>query len=233
MRLSATELGDARERLRASGWLSRCPTPFADDVLAHSQWIRVEAGQPIALGGETDGGLFGVAQGTVGIMPAIAAPDIGLIHLNAAPFWFGLQPFVNGEGRQITVLARSACLVAHLPKPALTQILARHPDGWRLLLLHLTEMAALTVQGLADLLLADRHRRCGAVILRLAGVRNPGSTPREVHCSHEELGGMCNLSRASINGVLRRFEAERLIEAGYRMIRVTDADRLRIIVDAS
>ncbi len=36
------------------------------------------------------GGMHGVAAGNVGLVPAIATPDAGLIHVDRAPFWFGL-----------------------------------------------------------------------------------------------------------------------------------------------
>ena len=233
MKPSASDIQNAKATLRSSGWLSRCPQPFADEVLAQSHWMRVAPGDPIARGGEADGAMFGVATGGVGIIPAVAATDVGLIHIAPAPFWFGLQPFVDGQGRQITVLARTMCLVAHLTKPALVHILTKHPEGWRMLLMQVTELTQLALQGVSDLLLADRHRRCGAVLLRLAGARNAGAAAGEVLCSHEELGAMCSLSRASVNGVLRDFEAQHLIALGYRTIRITDADRLRLLVDAS
>ena len=54
MRLAATEIQAAKAALRAGGWLSRCPSPFAEAVLAQSQWMSVEIGQPIALGGDAD-----------------------------------------------------------------------------------------------------------------------------------------------------------------------------------
>jgi CRP-like cAMP-binding protein len=88
------------------------------------------------------------------------------------------------------------------------------------------------VQSMADLLLADRHRRFGAVLLRLAGARNPGSAVHPVQCSHEELAEMCNLSRSSIASVLRVFEKEGLVEVAYRSIKIRDPNRLRLMVDA-
>lgn len=233
MKLSAIEVQECKAFLRTNGWLARCSKPFADAVLAQSQWMAVDVDQPVALGDEVDGGIFGVARGTVGVIPTIAAADVGLIHITPAPFWFGLQPFVNGRGRMITVLARNRCLVAHLAKPALTEILNNCPDGWRMLLMCVTEMTAMAVQGASDHLLADQNRRCGALLLRLAGARNSGPAIHDVECSQDEIGGMCNLSRISVSKVLRHFESQRLLEVGYRKIRITDADRLRDIVDAS
>lgn len=209
VKLDATEIQIAKASVRMKGWLTKCPNAFTNAVLDKSQWMSVDIDQPIALGDEANGGLFGIAQGTVGIIPTIAAADIGLIHIASAPFWFGLQPFVSGEGRMITVQARTRCVVAHLTKPALAQILKECPEGWRMLLVCVTEMTALAVQSASDQLLTDQYRRCGALLLRLAGTRKLGAVAQDIECSQDELGAMCNLSRASVSKVLGNFEKQR------------------------
>jgi CRP/FNR family cyclic AMP-dependent transcriptional regulator len=232
MKLSRSEIESGRRVLRSSGWLSQCEEPFCKTLLAESQWFRVEQGYAIARGGDVIGGMHGVAHGYVGLVPAISTPDAGLIHVDRAPFWFGLQPFVLGSGRQVTVMARTPCIVAHVSQQALTAILKRHPEGWRMLLMQSVAQTYVAIQAMADLLLTDRHRRFGAVLLRLAGARNPGSAGHPVQCSHEELAEMCNLSRSSIASVLRVFEKEGLVEVAYRSIKICDPNRLRLIVDA-
>lgn len=232
MKLTKSEIETGQRALRSTGWLSRCEDPFRETLLAESQWFRIDQGYPIARGGDVTGGMHGVADGDVGLVPAIATPDAGLIHVDRAPFWFGLQPFVFGTGRQVTVVARTSCLVAHVSQPVLAAILKRHPEGWRMLLMQSVAQTGVAIQAVADLLLADRHRRLGAVLLRLAGARNAGSAAHPVLCSHEELAAMCNLSRSSVAGVLRLFQKDGLVEVAYRSIRLRDPDRLRLMVDA-
>ena len=232
MKPTRSEIESGQRVLRSTGWLSQCEEPFRKTLLAESQWFRVEQGYPIARGGDVIGGMHGVADGYVGLVPEIATPDAGLIHVDRAPFWFGLQPFVLGSGRQVTVTARTPCIVAHVSQQALTGILKRHPEGWRMLLMQSVTQTYVAIQAVADLLLADRHRRLGAVLLRLAGARNPGSAAHPVQCSHEELAAMCNLSRSSVASVLRLFNKDGLVEVAYRSIKIRDTDRLRLMVDA-
>jgi CRP-like cAMP-binding protein len=232
MKLPRSEIERGQYLLRSKGWLSQCEEPFRETILAESQWFRVEQGYPIARGGDVIGGMHGVADGHVGLVPAISTPDAGLIHLDHAPFWFGLQPFVLGSGRQVTVMARSSCIVAHVSQQALAAILKRHPDGWRMLLMQSVAQTGVAIQAVADLLLPDRHRRLGAVLLRLAGARNAGSNAHPVLCSHEELAAMSNLSRSSVASVLRLFEKGGWVEVSYRSITVRDPQRLRLMVDA-
>ena len=198
MKLSKAEIEDGKSLLRSQGWLISVEPSFREALLSECQWSKVVPRMPVSLGGETTGGMYGVASGTVGIIPAVATPDAGLIHIDRAPFWYGLQPFMSGEGRHITVMARSECVIAHVSKMSLNRILASDSAGWQMLLMHLGELFRISIQTAADLLLPERDRRCAAVLLRIAGARSAGSTAHTVHCSHEELAAMCNLSRQTI-----------------------------------
>ncbi len=233
MKLSKAEIEDGKSLLRSQGWLSSVEPSFREALLSECQWSKVVPRMPVSLGGETTGGMYGVASGTVGIIPAVATPDAGLIHIDRAPFWYGLQPFMSGEGRNITVMARSECVIAHVSKMSLNRILASDSAGWQMLLMHLGELFRMSIQAAADLLLPERDRRCAAVLLRIAGARSAGSTAHTVHCSHEELAAMCNLSRQTIADVLRRLEMRGEAELGYRAIRLINPDSLRRIVDGA
>lgn len=230
-KVSRKEVEDGKILFRTEGWLSRAEQSFREAFLSECQWSRAAPATPIARGGEATGGMYGVALGAVGVIPVVAAPDAGLIHISRAPFWFGLHPFVSGEGRHVTVLARSDCLVAHVSQPALARILAQHPVGWQMLVMHLSALFRVALQSTADLLLPDRDRRCAAVLLRLAGARDTGASAHPVQCSHEELAAMCNLSRQTIAEVLKRFEAQGLAQLRYRSIRLLKPDIMRRHVD--
>ena len=233
MKLSKAEIEDGKSLLRSQGWLISVEPSFREALLSECQWSKVVPRMPVSLGGETTGGMYGVASGTVGIIPAVATPDAGLIHIDRAPFWYGLQPFMSGEGRNITVMARSECVIAHVSKMSLNRIVASDSAGWQMLLMHLGELFRMSIQAAADLLLPERDRRCAAVLLRIAGARSAGSTAHTVHCSHEELAAMCNLSRQTIADVLRRLEMRGEAELGYRAIRLINPDSLRRIVDGA
>ena len=233
MKLSKAEIEDGKSLLRSQGWLISVEPSFREALLSECQWSKVVPRMPVSLGGETTGGMYGVASGTVGIIPAVATPDAGLIHIDRAPFWYGLQPFMSGEGRHITVMARSECVIAHVSKMSLNRILASDSAGWQMLLMHLGELFRMSIQAAADLLLPERDRRCAAVLLRIAGARSAGSTAHTVHCSHEELAAMCNLSRQTIADVLRRLEMRGEAELGYRAIRLINPDSLRRGVDGA
>ncbi len=233
MKLAKAEIEEGKAVLRSRGWLGAVESSFREALLAECQWSKVAPRMPVSMGGETEGAMYGVARGDIGIIPVVAAPDAGLIHIDRAPFWYGLQPFMSGEGRHITVVARSECIVAHVGKAPLNRILASHPVGWQMLLLHLGVLFRTMLQATADLLIPDRDRRCAAVLLRVAGARTAGQPAHLVNCSHEELASMCNLSRQTIAEVLRRLEEQGETELGYRSIRLLKPDSLRRSVDGT
>jgi CRP-like cAMP-binding protein len=235
--VSKPEIENGKNLFRARGWLASTVPPFRDAVLSECQWYKVEANVPVSRGGDAIGGIYGVALGAVGIIPAVGTSDAGLIHIDRAPFWYGLQPFLTGEGRQVTVLARSECIVAHMSQLALARVLAEQPAGWQMLLVQQVALNAMSIQAISDLLLPDRDRRCAGVLLRIAGARNSGSLPQsasfEVYCTHEELAAMCNLSRQTVSQVLQVFERSGMIDLGYRSIQLRDPERLRSLVEGS
>ncbi len=71
-----------------------------------------------------------------------------------------------------------------------------------------------------DLLIRDPARRTIAVLLRLAGRREPGAanSPVDIDTSQEDLATMSNLSRNAVGKILRRLEAEHVVRIGYRQI---------------
>jgi CRP-like cAMP-binding protein len=233
MKLARSEIESCKSLLRSKGWLSGVEPGFREALLSECQWMRVEPAATIARGGETEGALTAVARGDVGIYPVVAAPEAGILHIDRAPFWFGLQPFISGEGRHVTVMARSGCIVASVGQAALERILANHPAGWKMLLIYVGAVFRTTLQATSDLLLPDRDRLCAAVLLRIAGARNAGQDAHPVHCSHEELAAMCNVSRQTIAGVLKRLESRGEVELGYRSIALPRPDSLRRYVDGA
>lgn len=92
MRASKGEIDDGKSLLETRGWLSRTVPAFRAAVLTECQWHRVEQHEPIARGEDTLGGMYGVAQGVVGVIPANASPDAGLIHIDRAPSGSAFNP---------------------------------------------------------------------------------------------------------------------------------------------
>jgi CRP-like cAMP-binding protein len=218
--------------LRAHGWLSFTPADFQDAVLSAAVWRSYEIGESLIVAGDPPGGMFGFAQGSVAAFTVFGAPDSPMVHLGGPGVWTGEGSLVTGQPRRISAVARSPTYVAYVPLPALREMLAAHPDRWRYIALLVQFTVDMVVNGLADLMIRDSSRRCAAMILRLGGGRFVDApTHNEIPITQEDFALMANLSRSTVNPILRKLTRAGLIEAQFGVIRIKNAEELRRIAD--
>jgi len=219
--------------LSKRGWLSRMPADFRRAILKTCIWQRYEQGASLFLAGDPPGGLFGVAEGSVGAFTRFGAPDTPFVHVARPGTWSGEGSALSGQPRRISVFATTESLIASVPLSSLQALLAERPEWWR----HIGQLALQTtdvvVNGLADMMIRDSGRRCAAILLRLCDCRFSDNTDlsREVMVSQDEMAALANLSRATVNAVLRRFAKPRLVELRYRSIVVIGTEGLRKIAN--
>ena len=216
--------------LCTAGWLSSTAPVFQDAVLAQCQWRSFGAAETISHGGDTSGGMFGIALGSFSALPAVGAADTPIIHIGSGPFWYGTNPLNHAVPRSMSVVTRSPCIVASIPQHALLSLLADDPAHWRYFFENVSEILALVSQIATDLILPDSLRRCIAVLLRVAGSRNSGMAPTVAEMTQDELAGMANMSRQTTGAIVRRLSAKGLVTVGYRNIIVNDPAALRTML---
>lgn len=231
MKPSCTDIAEATQTLQNNGWLSRTAPDFRDAMLAHAQWQRFESGETVSHGGDTSGGMFGLARGALTAIPAVGPPDTPAIHVCTAPYWFGSNPLNSNLPRSVSMIARTPGIVARLPQQALATMLAEHPHWWKWISLGVSEIFMLVSQIATDLLIRDSRRRCIAVLLRLADRRAHGDAAVVMEIGQDELAAMANMSRQTGGPILHALAAAGLVTAGYRNITVHDPAALRAIVD--
>lgn len=229
----ALETTEGAVLLLERGWLSRQPEDFRRAMLAILVWKQVAAGDTIIIGGDADGGLWGVAEGYLDITSAISTADSPPAHIGQPGSWWGPMPVFGGR-RNSNVTARTDALLALVPLGALQALLAANPGWWRAVGALAVELMEVAAVGLADLLIRDPRLRCVAVLLRVAGCRL-GLAPTEavtVPVSQDDFAAMTNLSRGSAGAVLRGLAAEGQIRLGYRSITLIAPERLRRLLDS-
>jgi CRP/FNR family cyclic AMP-dependent transcriptional regulator len=215
--------------LSKHGWLSRMPADFRSAIFRNCVWQKYEAGASLFVAGDPPGGIFGVADGSIGTSTLLGAPDSPMVNIARPGLWSGMGPILSGEPRRMSAFAITPALVAYVPLPALRTLLSERPEWWQ----HIGQLALITIDiigsGFADLMIRDSGRRCAAVMLRLCECRFTDATDisREVMVTQEEIAAMANLSRSTVNIILRRFAKQRLIELRYRSIVVVETKRLR------
>jgi hypothetical protein len=70
----AAEIAQAMILVRRDGWLAGTAPDFQTAVLAQCQWQWLSTGETFAHGGDSSGGMVGIASGAVLLIPTIGPP---------------------------------------------------------------------------------------------------------------------------------------------------------------
>ncbi len=231
--VTSSEIAAGRAQLLEHRAIAILPRDFRIAMLDACRWLHVMPGDVVTRVGDPGDGIYGVATGAIGMLTALGIPDLTIGHIFGPGDWFGIDPIFTRLPRNATMSARLPGLLAHLPMAAIERLGSEYPEGWR----HFGVLAIRGAQAAtnlaADLMIPDSRRRCLATLLRLAGARfvTPERGPLLAPVNQLELGAIANLSRNSVNAILRQAAQDGLIDIGYGTITLRDADALRWIVD--
>jgi CRP-like cAMP-binding protein len=214
---------------RNEGWFGRAPREFQEAVLSRCDWVTCPAGQAIYQATDTHIRFCGIVDGAVCIYSRFGAGDNPLLHVVHEGFWIGYGTVVARGEPRVTAVARVDTLLAGIPDRALRALLEARPKWWEVIASGIMEYGDTAISGYADSLIQDNDRRCACSLLRITGHMFPRrSRPErtEVPITQDELATMVKLSRTTLLQVLRRLEQRRLVEQGYRTLRVIDVPGL-------
>jgi CRP-like cAMP-binding protein len=214
------------------GWFGRAAPEFQQAVLSRSGWRKVTAGQGIYDASDAQTDPCGIVEGTVEIYSRYGAGDNPMLHLSHEGSWIGYGAAVRGQPLRVTTIARTNVLLACVPWRAMQELLRERPEWWQFIARACLEYGDIAITGYADSLISDSDRRCACTLLRISGLQFPqGSRPegRSIPLTQDELATLVNVSRTTLQQILRRFEERGLVEQAYRALRVVDTAGLREI----
>ncbi len=229
--MACTDKAEALARLSRDPWFAGLPQAFQAALLEQAAWQRLEPHHGLTHGGDTSGGMVGLAEGVALVYPAVGPAEAGPIHLVTGPVWFGQLPLSRGRPRAVSVITQSACLVARVSRQRMLQLLSQNPGWWE----HMHDLAIThfltAAQTAADLHIHDSRRRLCAALLRLGACRHEGGCDIDLPISQHDLATIANMSRQTVGHLLKGLAKEGLLHWGYRKIRLKDPDELRRIAD--
>ena len=139
---------------------------------------------------------------------------------------FGDIPLFLRSGEPTAARAVEDSLVLSIDSVTLFGLLGRRPLLARRWLVSVAQRMAAMQDRVSDLLAGGLDMQVASWVLREAGTDG-------VSVSQQTLARLLGARRTSVNQSLRRFEAQGLIETGYRRIAVRDEARLTAALDAS
>lgn len=216
------------------GWLAHCSAGFRGFVLANLVEFDVKPGRQLTHAGDPTGGLFAVAEGQGVFHAALGASSVAVSSFLFPGSWWGQGPLV-GLARIGLVTALTECRIATLPLGVLRQRLAEHPGDWEAIAQSYSDLFVQVTGAQRDLLIPGHGRRLAATLLRLGDNRHRRfavAVPDSFVCTQEDLASAVGLARNATGRLVRRLEADGLVEARYGRLRMRARERLRQLADA-
>lgn len=210
---AATERLDT---LSETGWLSKQPNDFQMRILELGRWTTVPRGQRLYSAGDEPDALYGIGAGHLDLAIPILGGEECVIHRAGKGFWIGDGALPPDAPRTLSVEAATDCRLFRIPFPSLRRHLAKSPADWEYLHRLSTMNAILSVRILSETLSLSPRARVARLLLRTA---SPDGT---VQATHEELGRLAGISRATFRRSLSRLIASGAIETRYNFLRIVD-----------
>jgi CRP-like cAMP-binding protein len=177
---------------------------------------RLARGRSLFVQGQPTTAFYGLAEGEIESRLSAADGAVSVLEHVQPPQLFGLAAFATGRPSAYEALAR---------RPSRLWVFG--PQAYRFLMDEVPGFArALRFEGNLRLLEAARHRsaaeRFGLALSQLARERGAGPPDAEgwqaIAATQADLAALANLSRQSVNALLRRAVAEGRLRSGYRRL---------------
>lgn len=216
--------------LEKGAWFGSLPEDLKTRIIDSSVLKLAKADQTFFTEDARPIGLFAVLEGQVAITRLIGDDAEFFFHLGGPGFWFGDTGLLNQENTVVTATARTQVKALLLTIERFLQIVDAQPRYYPF-------FVKLTMGRHATLFRTLAQGRVLPPIeflkTRLADIsdmiRSEGNQSDivELAISQSDLANMIGVTRQTINMLVRKLEAEGLIEVAFRKIRILDAQRLR------
>jgi CRP-like cAMP-binding protein len=221
---------DYRPLLRTGRWFAALPDPLQTRLLDDATLRSVAAGERILSRGDDPTGLFGVVDGAVRVAGGAGAGREPLYMIVEPPSWFGELSVIDGLPRPHNVTADVASELIHVPQHALDAILVAEPRYWRELARLVAQRLRLAMTAIEDTMqLPPLVRTARRLAMMIGGYGDHTHQRGSVELSQEQLAIMINVSRQTVNQLLKELEALGLIKLAYGEIEIVDAAALRTL----
>lgn len=225
----AKTAADYRQALASGRWFGHLPEGLQVGLLADAQVLSLQAGERLFARGDSYDGIYCVVKGVFRTVGFSTGGKEALLTLIEPYSWFGEVALFDDLERTHDVVADHQGEVLRVPAPALTALLAAHPEYWYwfgLLLSQKMRFAFIALEQAA--LLPAPQRVAQRLVLMAEGYGEWSDRSRRVlPLPQEQLASMLSVSRQTINHVLRQFEDQNLIRLHYRELEIVDLEGLR------
>lgn len=218
---------EAERQILRSGWLADQPEGLRHAVLKAARLIGYPTGKFLFHAGDSEGGLYGMVSGGVGVHLPSEAGETVLTHIIRCGAWFGYGPIMRGRRRRLSFSVMEPSLLFHLSLKSAQEIADRSPANQRAILSVSEYGMDVAISVIENLQIRNTDRRIAAILIRITPMPEGENAATEVLLTQAELGMMANAERQVVNRVLKRLEANGWIRVSYGRIDILDMSALR------
>ena len=221
---------DYQKRTTERDWLKRLPMALRREVFGPMVSKDYKAEEVICPKGERLKGLFRLKGGRIKFSSATSNSKKMTIGIRSAPYVFG-EAFLISNQRMLWSVAAVGDVQIDLLKRCDFDRFRKESPEFNKLLLQITSRDVVDLARAFDRTITlSLDQRLASRLLTLAEVTGETSHNEDgqiaVCLSQSELASLLSASRQSINKLLKRMEADGIIELTYRSILLLDQARL-------
>jgi CRP-like cAMP-binding protein len=212
-----------RELLRTGRWFGSLSHTLQDALLANGSLRSYARGQIVTSPDLASDGLYAIVDGSIEVrsVHGVGAP---VVHMFMdPPSWFGEPSVIDRRPALLETGATVQSLLVYIPQQRMHALLAREPELWK----HLARLASYHLQ-LALFALADAgsgtqlQRLARRLVLMVDGYGDHALRKRAIRIHQENLAATMNMSRQTVNRLLKQLEAREWIRTHYGEIELLD-----------
>ena len=212
--------------LCSSDIFAKLPPQELDRVAEASRVRRLSRDEVVFARGDTGGGMFLLAQGSVRLTVSSADGGEVILAVLTPPKTFGELAVIDGGARVATATAREPTVLLCIPRADMSRIMASHPQVAVSLLSALATLVRQVDEQMNDLVLLDLPGRFAKFLLAAARV-DPGqvragvSVRVDLPLNQTELARLVGGSRQHVNKLVGSLESQGAItRQGTRIVAV-------------
>ena len=214
----------AWSRISNQGWLGTVDAKHRDWLRPIARLRDFAKGEYVYRVGERPDGVYGVVSGILDLSVPRADGEDLVVHRVGEGYWVGDLALFARHVRMISIRVVEASRLVQLPQEKLLPLVASQPE----LMTDFYNLSRMNVELalrlLGNLSVTPSDIRVALRLLLHDETLGPGE--RWIRLSQKDLAGLVSLSMPTLQRALRTLEERKLIETGYRRMRVVDRSEL-------
>jgi CRP-like cAMP-binding protein len=212
-----------RELLRTGRWFGSLPHATQDALLASASVRRLARGQVATSPGTESDGLFAIVDGSIEVR-SVHADGTPVVHMFMdPPSWFGEGSVIDRPPAFLETVAAVPSVLVHVPLRRMRVLLGKDPELWQQLARLANYHLQLALAALVDFGAGTQLQRVARrLVLMVDGYGDHAHRKRAIRIHQENLASTMNMSRQTVNRLLKRLEARAWIRTRYGEIEVLD-----------